>query len=622
MGLGRNRTTPTPEQAAWVEPPLQGMVASAARVEIKTAGANRKKKPQADWQTEGWHHFNRCGELQAAAKWMANSLSRIRLYAAEVGPDGRPGAPTTNVQAQAIASGLFGGPGAAAQVLAAIGVHLTIPGDCYIVCEEDLTSPEDDWYVISTTELVKKNGKLGIDRGDGWRALDPDASVLIRVWNPHPQKREEATSATRAVLPVLRELEKYDSHVEATLDSRLAGAGVLFVPDNIQFKAASAEQQAANNGVDPFLLSLTEAMVTAMEDRESPAAVVPLIARVPAETLQSIQHITFGTELNATIKEGREECIRRLALGLDMPPEELLGKGDTNHWSSWQIEEGGVKVHVEPKAITICSALTDSYFRPALKAAGITDPERYVLWYDITELVLRPNRADAAKQLFDAGELSAEVMLREAGFDPKADAPDKAERTAALLTKLVLAHPEFAVAILPALGITALGTQPAEQPAISAPANRTDQPAAPAPTETPAGSFPGTEPTGDTGTPAQAADGGEEIPVFSAREIAVEQLVSRGLEFAGKRLLTRGRRGQYGDVDVRRMYQQDGINVAPTDVARLLEGAWAYLPEVAGQVGLDPVRLQRHLADHVGGLLTTGQPHTAQYSRTIVRLAS
>src|SRR3954451_896195 len=131
----RDAAEQTPAQAAWSEPPVYGMVAAATRVDLKPTGAAAKKKSmQADWQQEAWHHFNRCGELQMAASWMANSLSRIRVFAAEIGEDGRPGDPTSNTTAQAIAAELFGGPGAAAQVLAALGVHLTVPGDCYVVC--------------------------------------------------------------------------------------------------------------------------------------------------------------------------------------------------------------------------------------------------------------------------------------------------------------------------------------------------------------------------------------------------------------------------------------------------------------------------------------------------------
>lgn len=647
-GIGRGRrdeteTAVAAAHASWIEPSAYGrqaIVASATRVDIPQANARRRKAAEADWQADSWHHYNRCGELQYAATWMANSLSRIRLYAAEVGDDGRPGKPAANVTAQKIAHQLFGGPSQAGQMLAQIGVHLTVPGDLFIVAESDPASPQDDWYIISTSELVKKNGQLGVDRGDGWRPLDPNTTVLIRVWNPHPQRYEEATSATRACLPVLRELEKLDQHVHATLESRLP-AGILFLPDNISFRAPTPETQAASGSVDAFMSMLTEAMMAAIEDRDSPASLVPITVKVPPEAMNSVQHISFGNDLIAAVATMREACIRRLALGLDMPPEQLLGMGDSNHWSSWQIEEGGVKVHVEPKALTICAALTESYFRPALRAAGVENPEDYCLWYDVTELILRPNRAQAAQDLYETRSLGEDVMMREAGFDPEADKADAAEFKRRLLMDLLFKQPDFAAGILPHLGITDVAL-PMIEPYVRGkiPPVVTEGPTSPDPSEEVPDSpkkDPKTAPRHDGDTresrPSTPANGpsGDKAPHPSgpspshglelAREIAVESLVSRGLEFANKKLLTRGRRGTF-DGDIRRFYLDGGISVSRDMVARLLDGAWTYLPEVATSVGLDPIRLEAALIDHVGGLLVTGQEHQRRYSRTIATLTN
>jgi hypothetical protein len=649
-GRGRREdSTETAVAAAhanWVEPSTfgrQAIVASATRVDIPQINARRRKATEANWQAEAWHHYNRCGELQYAATWMANSLSRLRLYAAEVGEDGRPGKPADNAKAQKIAHQLFGGPNQAGQMLAQLGVHLTVPGDAFIVAESDPQSPQDDWYIISTSELVKKNGVLGVDRGDGWRPLNPDTTVLIRVWNPHPQRYEEATSAARACLPVLRELEKLDQHVHATLESRLP-AGILFLPDNISFRAPTPEAQAASGSVDSFMSMLTEAMMAAIEDRDSPASLVPITVKVPPDAMNSVQHISFGNDLIAAVATMREAAIRRLALGLDMPPEQLLGMGDSNHWSSWQIEEGGVKVHVEPKALTICAALTESYFRPALKAAGIENPEDYCLWYDVTELILRPNRAKSAQELYESRRLSEDVMLREAGFDPESDKPSHEEFKYRLLLDLLFKQPDFAAGILPHLGITDValpliepyvrgkippvvtegpvtddpseGVPAPKKEPVTAPRNsgdsRNDRPATPA-----------NGPSGDSAPkPSGPNPGSHAVATIElAREVAVESLVSRGLEFANKKLLTRGRRGTF-DGDIRRFYLDGGITVSRDQVARLLDGAWTYLGEVAESVGLDAQRLELALLDHVGGLLVTGQEHQRRYSRTIANLTT
>ncbi|MFL6114748.1 MAG: hypothetical protein ACJ786_25855, partial [Catenulispora sp.] len=440
------------------------LTASARTTDLKVLAKRRKGPEEAEWQAEAWHHYGRSGELQYAAAWMANSLSRIRLYAAEVGEDGRPGKPTDNAKAKQIAADLFGGPALASQAMASLGVQLVVPGDCWVIIEEQPAGERDLWTVVATSELKKKDGKLGLEEDSGFRPLDENKTLLIRIWNPHPRRRGEATSATRSVLPVLRELEKLDQHVHATLESRLP-AGILFVPDSIDFLSPDPEIQAASGSTGALMGMLTGAMMAAVEDRSSPASLVPLLAKVPPDALAQVQHLTFGADLIERIAEMREAGIRRLALGLDMPPEQLLGLGDSNHWSSWQIEEGGVKVHVEPKVLLIAAALTETYFRPALKAAGIANPEDYILWYDVSDLVLRPNRSEAAKDLHTVGSLSDAVLMREAGFDPEVDRPDEDEFRRRTLIDLLGKKPDFAPQILPALGITDVDLTPEPAPA-------------------------------------------------------------------------------------------------------------------------------------------------------------
>ena len=72
---------------------------------------------------------------------MGNSLSRVSIYPAEIGEDGRPsGTPTTDPKALQAAHDLLGGPSNQAQILQQVGVHLTVAGDCYIVGETPVGS--------------------------------------------------------------------------------------------------------------------------------------------------------------------------------------------------------------------------------------------------------------------------------------------------------------------------------------------------------------------------------------------------------------------------------------------------------------------------------------------------
>jgi hypothetical protein len=323
-----------------VEPDVvtpNALVASAARMDLS-------KKPkgavQADWQAEAWDFYDTCGELRYAANWMGNSLSRATIYAADVDADGQPtGTPTQNPRALAAAHDLLGGPSNQAQILQQVGVHLTIAGDAYIIGEtpvdqQGIPLPDDEWYVASTDELSFRTGGWFIDRGNGRRPLAEDRTVIIRVWNSHPRKKWQADSPVRAVLPVLRELRQLQRVSGQQMDSRLAGAGLLILPIGVQFPEPTLDSRLANPGVDPLMLSLAENIMVPLEDPEDSSRLVPMTLRVPPEAVDKVKLVTFASQLWAENTTLREACIRRLALGLDMPAEALLGTASLNHWCS------------------------------------------------------------------------------------------------------------------------------------------------------------------------------------------------------------------------------------------------------------------------------------------------
>src|SRR3546814_12411598 len=67
-------------------------------------------------------------------------------------------------------------------------------------------------------------------------------------------------------------------HISAQTDSRLAGAGVLFMMQSAQAKVAGESED--DEDVD-FNDAFMEAMLTPIRDRASAAAVVPLTVPIP-----------------------------------------------------------------------------------------------------------------------------------------------------------------------------------------------------------------------------------------------------------------------------------------------------------------------------------------------------
>lgn len=432
------------------EPPSSkptAIVAAAQRI-LPDLYRNMRIPTQA-WQSEAWRQYDINGELAFGARWLGSALSRCKLVAYDVDDAGHLTQPTKDQDVIDLVKGFAGSPTKQTQLLQSMGPHMTVPGDCYIIATVGKDGNFSKWCVYSTQE-VRPVGtdSVIVDIGDGNPiTYSLTENLIIRVYRPHPRRSWEADSPTRSALPVLREMEQLTKHIFATIDSRLAGAGILLLPSELDFPAPEGEIEP---GETPFLALLSEAMMTSIQDRGSAKAVVPIVAQGPKDAISGATWLVSpASELTPVVAELRDKAIRRLALDLDMPPEALLGGGDANHWGQWAIEEQGIKLHITPVMTLICDAFTEGYLVPGLKALG-KDEKAFVIWFDPSDLVLRPNRGTDAKDAYDRGELSGEALRRYLGFD-ESDAPDGREKVLGELYKLIGAAPRAGESLLPVI---------------------------------------------------------------------------------------------------------------------------------------------------------------------------
>jgi hypothetical protein len=398
--------------------------------------------PQAEkWQDDAWNYYDELGEFRFGVMWLAGALSRVRLLAAtrptEPGDEPSPvvsGGPATFV------AELAGGVGGQAQVLDTITTYLSVPGEGWII-GETLPDGTRHWEVRSSDELKASAGGVEVIDDTAvmqarrkWRRLATD-SLVVRVWRPHKRFRHLADSPARAALNIMRELELTNRHITARLLSRIASAGALVLPEEATLLTAATEQEGE---APDFITEWIEAARAAIKEPGTASAVVPIPIQVPGEFVDKIRFISFDVPLDERIMEQRTSAIRRLATALDLPAEVLLGVGDLNHWSAWQVEESAIKVHIAPVAEIICHCLTVGFLRPMLIAAGMgaEEADDYLVWYDTTELTARPDHSESAIAAYDRLELNGTALRRELGFD-ESDAPTGADLVAAVMRKIL-----------------------------------------------------------------------------------------------------------------------------------------------------------------------------------------
>jgi hypothetical protein len=609
------------------------LTASALRMNFDDASYSNYRFRDETWQRELWRYYDIIPELRFAASWIGSACSKVDIFVAEVDKLGRVQGRAKKKEIAALSDTLLGGPAAKAEAIRMAAINLTIAGECYIL-GKPASKPgvdKDKWFILSSSEIrrVKGGQVFWGDRQYYQEILDLTKSMVTRVWTPHPQRIWCADSPARACQAILRELEQLTKYVFSQIDSRLAGAGMLVIPNNLDFPAEDGVTTAGES----LMMRMAQAMAASLKGDGTAMALVPLIIEAAPEDIErSFKLIQFASELSKQAVELRDEAIRRLSLGLDIAPEILTGQGDMNHWSSWFVDEATVKLHVEPLMNRLCDALTTAYLVPALKIMGL-DPQRFVYSFDTSPLTIRPQRLQDALNLFDKGAIGYEA-LRVAGYFKESDAPTPEQLATAFAKELMLRDPNLAQQpgwrhlagitdeMLPPASLTApvpsgggmggggAGAPPPPPP----PSSIMDTGIAPTPdglAAPPAGITDGGMPGAGSGAPqgiqaSSAVEGAHDMAVI----IASHATVLRGLELAGNKLRTRATYKQHPDLDKHRIH-----TVIPArdrlQAVSLIEGAWSHLPTLLGQFNshVKPMDLRQSLTRYCAVLLTEGIEH-------------
>lgn len=428
-------------------PLLRLLLASAAKLAINPKGAAQHvgKRDKPSWQKDSFGYYDSLGEIWYSAQFYSRTLSKLILKPMIMNDDG-DAEDTDDPVAWEVLDRVQGPSGGRSQMQGQYGKLRFLIGESLLFCSNNEETGVEEWEILSPFELeydgqfwVRRaspkdtQGVKYVDAGaDEYEPTNERSAVGWRLWVKHPLYSQMPDSPMRAVLDECEELLILSHAVRAGARSRLQGNGLLLIPTEAGPAAHAGVPADENVKNDPFLDDLTEAMTTPIGDEGSASAVVPLVVRMNGEAIDKVTHISLAKpDYMQKQREERRECIERIALGLDLPPEILLGVTDANHWTAWQIDEDAWKAHVQPVADAMAEDLTSAYFRPTLLKLGHANADRLIVGYDASEVVRRPDKSGDAIRLFDRLELKGDTLRAEAGFSEE-DKPDDAEIAARL----------------------------------------------------------------------------------------------------------------------------------------------------------------------------------------------
>lgn len=472
----------------------RALVADASPLNLRDKiEARRLRVLRQGWQEDAMNYADAVPELSFAYRFIQHCASRMRYFPALVDPDQPDGPPidmkhAIGASAQAVPEGLADVAGEAMQSLGVgrLGVaplqkslswNFGVPGEAYILGQEDPQDGSQSWSIRSIDEFMVyedtyKLREVPLDpQGTlGWIDLDPAKTYAARMWVPHPRFRKLATSPMRALLDVAEELLLLSRDVRAIARSRLAGAGILKIPEGMRM--ISFEGDSEDGPTEAWFGRFSEIMMTPIAEEGVASAVVPIAVSGEADQLAALEHLVLDRPYSPLAMELRAEAIGRIATGLDIPREVLEGMSDPNHWGAWLVSDDTFRHHIEPQVIEQVDALTVGYLRAWLRTAGIPEywVQRTCIWYDPTELITKPDPMQNAVQLHDRFVLSNRALLKAGGFSEE-DQPDSLEVEFRMLQKTRTFPPNMVEAIFhafdPALTfppITTSGTIPGISP--------------------------------------------------------------------------------------------------------------------------------------------------------------
>jgi hypothetical protein len=591
------RTRATAIEEAKVEPSSRSMIASAVAVDYKDLLSWRGYQLGRDeaWQRELWRLYDVIGEFRFGANWIGSACSRVAIGIYDTDENGKVAARSKESKVRALEETLLGGPAAQSEALRLMGINLTVAGELYVVGRSGRGDDDDKWYVVTPSELTRWAGGVMYDYGAGPMQLIDNVDMLFRVWTPHPRRVWYADSPSRGVMNVLIEIERLTRYVFSQIDSRLVSAGLLAIPSETQFPDNDEDIGAA----DSLMTKLAEAGQASLKGEGSAAGVLPTIIEMPGEYIDKLKLINFASELSKQAMDLREEAINRFAYGMDFPPEVLKGTGATNHWSSWNITDQTIKIHIEPIMTRICDAFTTCVLRPFLKKMGL-DPKKYVVWFDTSGVVTRPNRLTDALNLHKERLLSG-AAVREAGFFREDEKMSIEEQVALFIQDVILRDPTIFQSP-EARALVGITTKMLPPDAITPP---------PPPPPPGSGALPqnaiGAPPERPAEPPRRPVTASVPTSITLALVAGADLTVRRALELAGGRLMDRTHR--FPDTPKHELHTK--IQVVDRDHAqRVLGGAWTHVHSLAEIVGdIDVVQLTEVLDSYTSAVLVSGRAH-------------
>jgi hypothetical protein len=524
----------------WRDSKHPPVTASAQRIDTSSAKAVQNVlNLRQEWQQQAINDIRAIGQLSYGISIPAALSSRVTLYAA-MSPDELDSSPVrldgSDLDEELVISTIerLGNVVSRSDLQYDLAFNLLATGEAFLICIGPRDNLPERWEIRGIFEVEKSNKTIKtFDTVTNQTiTLDQEGDTFIRVWRPDPFDHGKAVSHVRAILGSAEELLWWQWAGAAAAKNRLMLAGMVGFPSNIEAPSES-DDDVRLSGSQRWVNKVLKVMGTAIQNPASPDAAVPLVYSYPwNETGKSGVDKTEWERPQDDLLEARTaRCLQDIEQGLNLPVGVISGLGGGTHWSGDQVEEATFRDHVEPLIVLMCSALNRAFLQPILAESNITNPERFFIWYDASNLIVHRDKAANSLRSVELGLIGPPAARRELGYSEH-DAPTEEERAAMLewLQSVRRGSSQQGIVDNPS-DPNAVPTDPNAAPQRNAPGDRTPAPQRAAPLR------------GKGQDPVAASFSNGEADSFLAKlQVLCDEKCRRALEYAGNRLRNRAKK--------------------------------------------------------------------------------
>lgn len=272
-------------------------------------------------------------------------------------------------------------------------------------------------YVAGELFYVYRNKKwepLSVIHPNQKEIFETAEHVVRGLW-PSPIDPSQPDAPLFGVLSILADMDWLGRLSRAQSANRVGMRGILGSADGLNFAGGGDFWDEWDRSLRTKMLDPTD--IGPVHLRGAKELVEPMAS---GRGMGGLSWIVPDFPYDARVEGRMEAMIHRLAYGLPIPPEILLGLSAQSRATAFQVEENSYRAHIEPPANIVAQVATDVL-------NTLFDDVEIEVKPDPTLLLAKRSTVQDVKDAYDRGEVSGAYLLEVLGI-PSHAAPTDEER--------------------------------------------------------------------------------------------------------------------------------------------------------------------------------------------------